>query len=135
MASGREQPGSFTLQMCLQLGENLRGRNIAALAAGALHQLHLSISSASAHHHPPGNAQQIGVLELHAGSLAAVIQQHIDASSLEGAIQLFAELQLRVLWEEILQRFDRIDVQEEPERVFSSFVHGYTKLPVTVTRR
>ncbi len=46
-----------------------------------------------------------------------------------------AELQLRVLWEEILQRFDRIDVQEEPERVFSSFVHGYTKLPVTVTRR
>ena len=46
-----------------------------------------------------------------------------------------AELQLRVLWEEILQRFDRIDVQAEPERVFSSFVHGYTKLPVTVTRR
>lgn len=28
-----------------------------------------------------------------------------------------------------------VDVQEEPERVFSSFVHGYTKLPVTVTRR
>ncbi len=46
-----------------------------------------------------------------------------------------AELQLRVLWEEILERFDRIDVQEEPERVFSSFVHGYSKLPVTVTRR
>jgi len=46
-----------------------------------------------------------------------------------------AELQLRVLWEEILQRFERIEVQEEPERTFSSFVHGYTKLPVTVTRR
>jgi len=46
-----------------------------------------------------------------------------------------AELQLRVLWEEILTRFDRIDVQAEPERVFSSFVHGYTSLPVTVTRK
>lgn len=46
-----------------------------------------------------------------------------------------AELQLRVLWEEILQRFERIEVQDEPERVFSSFVHGYSKLPVTVTRR
>ncbi|MEL7209523.1 MAG: cytochrome P450, partial [Actinomycetota bacterium] len=46
-----------------------------------------------------------------------------------------AELQLRVLWEEILQRFERIEVQEEPERTFSSFVHGYTTLPVTVTRR
>ncbi len=46
-----------------------------------------------------------------------------------------AELQLRILWEEILQRFKRIEIQEEPERVFSSFVHGYSKLPVTVTRK
>ena len=46
-----------------------------------------------------------------------------------------AELQLRVLWEEILQRFERIEIQDEPERTFSSFVHGYTSLPVTVTRR
>jgi len=46
-----------------------------------------------------------------------------------------AELQLRVLWEEILQRFERIEVQDEPERTLSSFVHGYTSLPVRVTRR
>ena len=46
-----------------------------------------------------------------------------------------AELQLRVLWEEILQRFDDIEVQDEPERVFSSFVHGYATLPVKVTRK
>ncbi|MGI9601373.1 MAG: cytochrome P450 [Acidimicrobiales bacterium] len=46
-----------------------------------------------------------------------------------------AELQLRVLWEEVLQRFERIEIQDEPERTFSSFVHGYTRLPVTVTRR
>ena len=46
-----------------------------------------------------------------------------------------AELQLRVLWEEILQRFERIEIQDQPERTFSSFVHGYASLPVTVKRR
>ncbi len=43
-----------------------------------------------------------------------------------------AELQLRVLWEEILQRFERIEVVGEPERVMSNFVHGYTRLPVVL---
>lgn len=46
-----------------------------------------------------------------------------------------AELQLRILWEEVLQRFKRIEVQREPARTFSSFVHGYVDLPVRVTRR
>ena len=45
-----------------------------------------------------------------------------------------AELQLRILWEEVLQRFERIEVQDEPGRTFSSFVKGYTDLPVKVTR-
>jgi cytochrome P450 len=43
-----------------------------------------------------------------------------------------AELQLRILWEEILRRFPRIEVVGEPKRVFSSFVHGYTDLPVRI---
>jgi cytochrome P450 len=46
-----------------------------------------------------------------------------------------AELQLRILWEEILNRFEDIEVQDEPTRTFSSFVHGYTELPVQVKRR
>jgi len=46
-----------------------------------------------------------------------------------------AELQLRILWEEILARFEKIEVQAEPERTFSSFVKGYTYLPVKVTRK
>jgi len=41
-----------------------------------------------------------------------------------------AEMQLRVLWEEIMQRFDKVEVVGEPERSFSSFVRGYTSLPV-----
>ena len=41
-----------------------------------------------------------------------------------------AEMQLRVLWEEIMQRFSFVEVMGEPERTFSSFVKGYTKLPV-----
>ncbi|MFK8025699.1 MAG: cytochrome P450 [Ilumatobacter sp.] len=46
-----------------------------------------------------------------------------------------AEMQLRVLWEEILDRFERVEVQGEPKRTMASFVHGYTHLPVTVTRK
>ena len=41
-----------------------------------------------------------------------------------------AEMQLSILWEEILQRFHRIEVLEQPTRLRSSFVHGITHLPV-----
>ncbi|HVK42639.1 MAG: cytochrome [Phenylobacterium sp.] len=43
-----------------------------------------------------------------------------------------AEMQLRVVWEEILKRFSRIEVVEEPRRVRSSFVKGYETLPVRI---
>lgn len=45
-----------------------------------------------------------------------------------------AEMQLRVAWEEIMKRFKFIEVMGEPERVQSSFVKGYTELPVQVHR-
>lgn len=41
-----------------------------------------------------------------------------------------AEMQLRIVWEEIMQRFEFVEVVGEPQRVYSSFVKGYTKLPV-----
>ena len=41
-----------------------------------------------------------------------------------------AEMQLRVLWEEIMQRFSRVEVTGNPEYVPSSFVHGIRELPV-----
>ncbi|MDP3493415.1 MAG: cytochrome P450 [Hyphomonadaceae bacterium] len=44
-----------------------------------------------------------------------------------------AELQLQILWEEILKRFDNIEVLEEPEHIPSSFVKGYSKMMVKVT--
>jgi cytochrome P450 len=46
-----------------------------------------------------------------------------------------AELQLKILWEEILTRFEKIEVLQEPERTFSSFVKGYTYMPVKVRRK
>ena len=46
-----------------------------------------------------------------------------------------AELQLRVLWEEILTRFEHIEVLAEPTRTLSSFVKGYTHMPVRVIRK
>jgi len=41
-----------------------------------------------------------------------------------------AEMQLRILWEEIMQRFSFVEVMGEPERVQSNFVRGYKTLPV-----
>jgi cytochrome P450 len=43
-----------------------------------------------------------------------------------------AELQLRIVWEEILKRFERIEVVGEPKRVYSSFVRGIESLPVRI---
>jgi cytochrome P450 len=43
-----------------------------------------------------------------------------------------AELQLRILWEEILQRFDTIEVVGPPVRVRSTFVRGFSQLPVRI---
>lgn len=44
-----------------------------------------------------------------------------------------AELQLRILWEEMLQRFETIEVVGEPKRTYSSFVKGYEQLPVRLS--
>jgi len=41
-----------------------------------------------------------------------------------------AEMQLRILWEEIMQRFSFVEVVAEPERVRSNFVRGYKGLQV-----
>lgn len=46
-----------------------------------------------------------------------------------------AELQLRILWEEILPRFENIEVIGEPERVQSNFVRGYSKMMVKLTAK
>jgi cytochrome P450 len=43
-----------------------------------------------------------------------------------------AELQLKIIWEEILKRFGNIEVVGEPKRVYSSFVKGYETLPVRI---
>ncbi|HVN00528.1 MAG TPA: cytochrome P450 [Caulobacteraceae bacterium] len=44
-----------------------------------------------------------------------------------------AELQLKILWEEILKRFPNgIEVVGEPERGVSNFILGITKLPVRI---
>jgi cytochrome P450 len=46
-----------------------------------------------------------------------------------------AELQLQIIWEEILRRFPVIEVQREPRRVYSTFIKGYEDLPVVIPYR
>jgi cytochrome P450 len=46
-----------------------------------------------------------------------------------------AELQLRIIWEEILKRFPDIQVVGEPRRTFSTFVRGYESMQVVIPAR
>jgi len=46
-----------------------------------------------------------------------------------------AEMQLTIIWEEILKRFPRIELVEEPTRSYSSFVHGYETMQVVIPAR
>jgi cytochrome P450 len=46
-----------------------------------------------------------------------------------------AELQLRIIWEEILQRFPVIEMVGQPKRVYSTFVKGYERVNVVIPRR
>jgi cytochrome P450 len=43
-----------------------------------------------------------------------------------------AELPLKIVWEEILKRFDTIEVVGPPKRVYSGFAKGYETLPVRI---
>ncbi|MCX7322291.1 MAG: cytochrome P450 [Hyphomicrobiales bacterium] len=44
-----------------------------------------------------------------------------------------AELQLKIVWQEIMKRFERIEIVDEPQRPYSSFVKGYETLPVRIS--
>lgn len=46
-----------------------------------------------------------------------------------------AEMQLKIVWEEILKRFPKIEVLEEPKRVYSTFVKGYERMMVRIPER
>jgi cytochrome P450 len=41
-----------------------------------------------------------------------------------------AEMQLRVLWEEVMKRYRKVEVVGDPVRIKSSFVKGFAELPV-----
>lgn len=41
-----------------------------------------------------------------------------------------AEMQLRIVWEEIMKRFEKIEVVGEVKRPYSNLIKGYTQLPV-----
>jgi len=46
-----------------------------------------------------------------------------------------AEMQLTIIWEEILKRFPEIKVVGDPVLNYSAFVHGYESLPVIIPAR
>jgi cytochrome P450 len=45
-----------------------------------------------------------------------------------------AELQMRILWQEILARWTKIEIVGDVKRVESNFVNGYSKMPVRIIK-
>jgi cytochrome P450 len=43
-----------------------------------------------------------------------------------------AEMQLIILWEEIMKRFPTIELMAEPKRIYSNFIHGIAELKVRI---
>ena len=43
-----------------------------------------------------------------------------------------AELQLTIMWEEIMKRFPKIEVLSDPKRIYSNFIHGISDLQVRI---
>jgi cytochrome P450 len=52
-----------------------------------------------------------------------------------GIHRCVAELQLTILWQEILKRFPDIQVLDEPRRTNSTFVKGYETMQVMIPSR
>ena len=46
-----------------------------------------------------------------------------------------AEMQLRVLWEEIMQRFDKVELVGDVVRLPNNFIRGVKEVPVRLTAR
>jgi cytochrome P450 len=43
-----------------------------------------------------------------------------------------AELQLRILWEEVIERYPVIEIMGDAKRTYSNFIHGIRSLPVRI---
>ena len=43
-----------------------------------------------------------------------------------------ATLQLRILWEEIVDQDLVVDIDRQPERQYSNFIRGFSRLPVRI---
>ena len=45
-----------------------------------------------------------------------------------------AEQQIRILWEEVLQRDLRFEITAPPQRLYSNFIRGIRTLPVRIVK-
>ncbi len=87
----------FFLDTFLYERHHVAQRHIYACARGTRYQFHLACGSLFAHIDSIGNAHQVCVFEFDAGTLVAVIKQHIEACGFELGSQLFARLKQQLV--------------------------------------
>ena len=69
-------------------------------------------------------------VEIGVGDALVDVAGHRDDAGVGARL---AELQLRILLEEMAARRLRVNVVEQPERVSACFVHGYKKMMVELS--
>ena len=67
-------------------------------------------------------------------ALAIFLVASVAVDAMTGGNRV-AEMQLTIIWEEILKRFPEIKVVGEPVLNWSAFVHGFESLPVIIPYR
>ena len=86
------QPLTLLLQGLQQLPNQSLVGPLLLLATAAFHQFHLASRSPATHHQTPRDTNELSIFELHASTLIAVIEQHIDTSQLQLLIERFGQL-------------------------------------------
>ena len=96
-------------------------------------------ASASVTPSTPDQRRRVPLWLLVLVTLAGTVAIHMFVPALPDAARALAssagEMQLTIIWEEILKRFPEIKVVEEPIRTYSSFVKGYESMKVIIPAR
>jgi hypothetical protein len=61
-------------------------------------------------------------------------QRRLESIDVSDPRLYLAEQQLRILWEEILQRDLRFEITGPPQRFYSNFIRGIRSLPVRIVK-
>src|ERR1700688_3709171 len=89
-AAARTDNSGFSLQRSLKIFHYRRDRNIAYFSSRAQNDLHGTFGNLLPHRNSKGDADQIGIFELHSRALVPVIENDVKSSGFEANSNLLS---------------------------------------------